>query len=789
MIRPGPDNASPGTAEEQAAVAVSAFLDAQAAEPDTSPHRFAPADETANAEFWKAVEAFSIITEPTAGGTTQVTASTSTTPPDRTTDAHVIRTEAGNLTQHAIAGYEITRLINRGGQGVVYQAIQHRTKRLVAIKVLREGPHASKSARRRFEREIELAAALKHPNIVSIFHSGETAYGQQYYVMDYIRGAPLHRYVRDHQLSLTAALRLFVTVCEAVQYAHQRGVIHRDLKPSNIVVDDQGIPRVLDFGLAKPTGPMADLELSLSHDVVGTLPYMSPEQARGDMDELDIRTDIYSLGVVLYKLLTGTVPYPVSGPLPTVVQHICETPPTPPRKHWRLGHRGYFTPDRRMRVGESPIKHELQVIMLKTLAKHRDRRYQSAGELARDIENFLTNRPIQARRDSTLYLLSKTLSRHKQVLATVVVIAGLGVWFGIRENLRAERLSRLYEDRRIALRSERDVKQWALELHQQSSSQIARLQAAVYAAQLGQAQLAGLADRPQEQSAILAATAPELRHWAWSYLNENSFTQQPTPLGPTSIAALEWTPESARLTSFGAEGNILHIRPGHDPEILPRPAFPELTEPTAVAAVGNLLAFGEANGDVDVVMDNAFLNLWRLDHPVEAVAIGVDPQVVLAGSAGGELATLQYERPWQLKSAHLPEPVATVSLAPSGSVALVMDATGGLWRWPFAEAQPPKQLSQSNITATAAAMSPDGERLAVGGADGAILIYQLPTGELLLRIPPRPDAEPWRALAWDDAMSRLGGLDAAGTLHIWTTAGPPKPQQPAPASPLISTAP
>ncbi|MFQ5507390.1 MAG: protein kinase, partial [Planctomycetota bacterium] len=154
----------------------------------------------------------------------------------------------------AIEGYEITREIHRGGQGIVYQAIQRSTKRKVAIKVLLEGPYASDHARRRFEREIELVASLRHPNIIGIFHSGRTPDGRQFCVMDYVRGVPLDRYVHEKKLTLEAALGLFATVCEAVNYAHQKGVIHRDLKPSNILVDTDGVPKVLDFGLAKMVG-------------------------------------------------------------------------------------------------------------------------------------------------------------------------------------------------------------------------------------------------------------------------------------------------------------------------------------------------------------------------------------------------------------------------------------------------------------------------------------------------------------------------------------------------------
>ena len=326
-----------------------------------------------------------------------------------------------------IPGYKILREIHHGGQGVVFQALQLSTKRKVAIKVLLEGPYASSSARKRFEREIELVAGLKHPHIVSIFDSGETKDGRQYCVMDYIRGLPFDAYIKDAKLTMEDALRLFAKLCDAVNYAHQKGVIHRDLKPSNILVDGDGEPRVLDFGLARQLVSREETMLSLSGQVVGTLPYLSPEQAEGNPDKVDIRSDVYALGVIMFEMLTGQYPYPVYGQLADVLNHISNTEASAPSKMWEssTGIKHYSQEGRV--VEHCPIDDEVNTIVMRVLAKERERRYQTAAELALDIRRYLADEPIEAKRDSSWYVLRKRVKRYKVGVAVAAVVLCMAI--------------------------------------------------------------------------------------------------------------------------------------------------------------------------------------------------------------------------------------------------------------------------------------------------------------------------------------------------------------------------
>ena len=341
-----------------------------------------------------------------------------------------------------IPGYAIVREIGRGGMGVIYEAQQQEPSRAVALKVMRSGGTLNKHRLMLFRQEVETLARLNCPNIAPIYGAGSTDDGRPYFAMELVRGVPVTEYVHLTQLPLREQLQLFRKVVEGVQYAHQRGVIHRDLKPSNIIVDADGNPKILDFGLAQ----IADADEAMrtmfaeAGKVVGTLPYMSPEQIAGRQSEIDVRSDVYSLGVILYELLTDRLPYDVTGAGREAARRaICDELPRRPSSISRT------------------LRGELEMIVLKALEKDPAQRYQSAAALAADIERTLTNRAIEAHPPSAAYSFRKWVARHRALSAyaatLILLAAGLGIW---ASNQAAEAARRQREQ----LQRNADVAEW-----------------------------------------------------------------------------------------------------------------------------------------------------------------------------------------------------------------------------------------------------------------------------------------------------------------------------------------
>jgi WD40 repeat protein/serine/threonine protein kinase len=631
--------------------------------------------------------------------------------------------------------YTIERTLGEGGMGVVYIARQERPSRTVALKVIRRGL-ASGSLVRRFEHEAEVLGRLQHPGIAQIYEAGSGAIpGEQparihpFIAMELIKGPRLTDYAAS--LSTRDKLALLAKVCAAVHHAHQRGIIHRDLKPANILVDDSGQPKILDFGVARAAD--SDLRVTTMQtsvgQLVGTLPYMSPEQVLADPSEVDTRSDVYALGVILYQLLTGKLPLDLSSrSIPEAARVIRDENPAPLSSVSRV------------------FRGDVDTIVSKAIEKDKNRRYQSAAELGADIERHLRGEPIAAKADSPLYVLKKQLRRYRLAVGAGVLLIGLLTAFGayawsqarrehalkLKSDQAAARLadelssSTIERGRLLGLTGNTTVAEhllwsqlldhpdsrgakWALWEFYSNNPVIQTLPEETYARVAAcfspDGTLLALARTDKTVSIYTADLAKEVAH---------------TDAGRTDISCLQFSPDSTRL-AIGTSGGSLRIVDAHDGRsLLDLPPHRQAATSLAFSPDSSLLACGMSEGLARVFETASGIQVYQFQGPSEkvtAACFSADRRRIAFGYMRGTLqlvdaASLEPSKPITT------EGITTMTFTHDGKTLLVgrgnnldlLDPTTG---------ERTRRLNPASEDIRNLSLSTDGTRLFCVGGHGA----------------------------------------------------------------------
>jgi len=702
-----------------------------------------------------------------------------------------VRTEgsAPELPAGAIPGYRIRREIHRGGQGVVYLAVQESTRREVAIKVLAGGAWSAPHERARFTREVEILGSLRHPNIVSV-HDGGTSGGFPWFAMDYVPGQPLDVYMASGTRTVRETLELFAVIAEAVEAAHVRGILHRDLKPSNVRIDPDGRPHVLDFGLAKPLPRAGDAgTMTVTGQFVGSLPWASPEQTGDDPGSIDLRSDVYSLGVVLYQMLTGRFPYEVVGNLLDVIANVRRASPVPPRR---------LRPE---------LDDDVETILLKCLAKERERRYQTAGELARDVRAWLEGRPIQAKRDSAGYVLRKLLARYRVAVGFAVagvVALGLGLVVALRLLATASAERKRAEEANVA----------TLAAKGQVEVERERLERSLYFNRVLLARYALREDNGERAQELLAECPEELRGFEWDHLRwcsdrsllalgHEGATVDIARFSPDgvwvatgaadgavrvfhatsgyrrhrleghegTVAALAWAPDGSRLYTAGEDGTLRAWEPSEGVALGTLAAGPAAFRALSVGMDGATLAVGDAVGRVRVLRSSdgeVLLEHEPAAGTIGALAFAVDGRHLFVGLDDGRielrLSSGEVERVFMGHGSR----VTSLASSPDGSLLASgsIDGTARLWHaWTGEEV---RSLRAHGNWVYGVAFDPYGRTLLTSGADHSPKLWDVATGRHEKTL--RGHAGRVFAVAFDVDGRRAVSASGDGTARVWDVA-------------------
>jgi len=692
--------------------------------------------------------------------------------------------------------YTIRGVLGSGGMGIVYIAEQERPRRTVALKIIRNGIGTA-GVVRRFEHEAEMLGRLGHPGIANIFEAGAAEVNgvrHPFIAMEYIQGRMLTEHADVQRLDTRARLDLVARTCDAVHHAHQRGIIHRDLKPANILVDEVGQPKVLDFGVARLAHrALTGMHVTTLHtgvgQLIGTLPYMSPEHVGGDPREVDIRTDVYALGVVLYQLLTGRLPHDVTGrSIPDAARMIRDDEPA------------------RISSISRELRGDVDVIVTTALAKDRSRRYQSARELGDDIRRFAAGEPIAARRDSAFYVLRKQIRQYRTLaVAAAVAFVGL-VGFLAYAGVQLRTEQRLTA---VAVRQARELRD------------------GLYAQNIAFAQASYLGNDVARMRRVLEDCPADLRGWEWRYLSKlangdaASFEAEVRAWGGASLCPATgviatrsvntgfvkvWSLAAQRRAAepriFRTAGRVLDgvLAPGGDLLLcidVPKTAIlyrlrdgaavwradlrSTPTSPAVFSPDGSLVALGAGPSAIHILdaVDGKLVRTLVVPGPeggppanVEIVAFSGDGRALFAGRLKSDLVRLS-TRGDEPPTFWRTEDTAQMAIAvdPRGARLAVPSLDGTVRVYNAATGQRTETIRSHGNKVAAAAFSPDGKFLASGGTEGVVHIHDPATGVLVQRLYGHSD----RLLSIQFfADGRLMTFAREGIVRVWDSIGQPE---------------